>query len=314
MAKLAGEAMSQSTRRTAPTMQFGAIGSAVVAGKLLGLAPRALTNAISYAATAAIGVITDVDPLPHGYALMARNGMLAAFLAEAGADGSPRVLEAERGLYATFFGMVPAGIEDAVATLGREFEILFTSTKRYPGTGLHLNTVELARELLVAHGLGGADVVRLEARLPKRRETVAPQPTYSYGPFANAAEAASSLPFQLAMLLVDGGRTDHARYTRTQAPEIAEALSRVRLVFDPDYAGPLTSASLRITSRDGRTYERQRAVLRLPDPDIRSSLAVGEAVLPRAHLDRAAALVDGLESVPDVSELLSELRPEARTP
>jgi len=38
---------------------------------------------------------------------MARNGMLAAFLAEGGAGGSPRMLEDDHGLYATFFGAVP---------------------------------------------------------------------------------------------------------------------------------------------------------------------------------------------------------------
>jgi 2-methylcitrate dehydratase PrpD len=312
MAKLAGEAMARAERRTAPTSQFGPIGAAVVTGKLLGLGHRALTNAICYGATAATGVLTDHDPLPHGYALMARNGMMAAFLADSGAGGSPRVLEDEHGLYATFFGGVPSGIDDAIAQLGIEFEILYTSTKRYPGTGLHLNTVELARELMTAQGLGGRDVVRLEATMPARREIVAPRETYSYGPFTSAAEAASSLPFQLAMLLLDDGRTDHSRYTRYDARETAEALARVHLVFDPDHAGPLTSATLRIMTRAGQMYEKHRAVLRLPDPDVRSALAAGELVLPGTSLDRAAELIERLEAVADVSELTGHLRPSQR--
>jgi 2-methylcitrate dehydratase PrpD len=308
MAKLAGEAMSRSDRRTAPTSQFGPIGSAVVTGKLLGLGRRALTNAIGYGATAATGVLTDDDPLPHCYALMARNGMMAAFLAESGAGGSPRVLEDVHGLYVTFFGGVPAGIDDAIARLGVEFEILYTSAKRYPGTGLHLNTVELAREVMTEHGVDGSTLTRLEATLPARRKVVAPRETYSYGPFTGAAGAASSLPFQLAMLLLDGGRTDHSRYERYDSPEIAAALQRVHLTFDPAHVGPLTSATVRVTTSAGQEYDKTRAVLRLPDPDVRSALAAGEPVLPRARLDRATELIDRLESVADVSDLMACFR------
>jgi 2-methylcitrate dehydratase PrpD len=308
MAKLAGLAMARAERRTAPTWQFGPIGSAVVTGKLLGLTPRALTNAICYAATAATGVLTDDDPLPHTYALMARNGMMAALLAESGAGGSTRVLEDTHGLYVTFFGGVPAGIDDAIARLGVEYEILYTSTKRYPGTGLHLNTVELAREVMTEHGVDGSTLTRLEATLPARREVVAPSETYSYGPFTSPAGAASSLPFQLAMLLLDGGRTDHSRYQRYDAPEIAEALQRVHLVFDPAHVGPLTSATVRVTTSTRREYEKTRAVLRLPDPDVRSALEPGEPVVRRTNLDRAAEIIDHLEMVADVSELLTLFR------
>jgi 2-methylcitrate dehydratase PrpD len=311
MAKLTGEAMSGAERRTAPTFLFGPIGAAVVVGKLLALSPRALTNAIGYGATVAMGVLVDDHPHPHAYSLMVRSGLTAAFLAEGGVEGSPHVLEGAHGVYDVFFGGAPPGIDDAIARLGVEFDILCTSTKRYPGTGLHVNTVELARELLVAHGLDTSVVARLEATLPTARALVAPRVTYSYGPFTSAAEAASSLPFQLAMLVLDRGRTEHRRYEQYDSPEIAEVLGRVHLSFDPAHEGPLTSASIRVTTSTGQTYEKNNSVLRFPDPDIPTALAAGQGVLPGANLDHAAELIEGLESVADVSELTAQLRPSA---
>jgi 2-methylcitrate dehydratase PrpD len=311
MATLTSEAMSRAERRTAPTFLFGPIGSAVVAGKLLALSPRALTNAIGYGATVAMGVLVDDHPHPHAYSLMVRSGLTAAYLAEGGVEGSPHVLEGAHGVYEVFFGGAPPGIDDAIARLGMDFEILSSSTKRYPGTGLHVNTVELARDLITAHGLDASVVARLEATLPTRRGIVAPRATYSYGPFTTAAEAASSLPFQLAILLLDRGRTDHSRYEQYDSPEIAEVLGRVQLSFDPAHEGPLTSASIRVTTSTGQTYEKNNPVLRFPDPDVPTALAAGQGVLPRANLGHAAELIQRLESVADVSELTAELRPSA---
>src|SRR5205823_1024646 len=124
---------------------FGPFGGAVASGLLLGLDPGRLAHAIRYAAQSAMG-LAEGDVWMHYYSIVARNGMFAALLAQAGGRVSATVLEGRFGFFDTFFGGVPPAVE-ALRLEGAPDEILGTTTKRYPGTGLNIVGIELTREL-----------------------------------------------------------------------------------------------------------------------------------------------------------------------
>lgn len=113
---------------------YGPFGSAVAAGRLLGLNEAQMTHAIGFAATFAAGTFeggdgTDVMVLQVSQA--PRSGLLAANLAQRNARASDTSLDGPIGFYYAFTGS-SEGLEDLADHLGTRWEILEVTLKRYP--------------------------------------------------------------------------------------------------------------------------------------------------------------------------------------
>jgi 2-methylcitrate dehydratase PrpD len=87
-----------------PTATMGVFGAAAAVGHMIGLDAERLSVALAIAASFASGVKanfgTMVKPLHVGHC--ARNGLLAALLADAGYDANPAVLEHKQGFFNAF--------------------------------------------------------------------------------------------------------------------------------------------------------------------------------------------------------------------
>src|SRR5579871_4857169 len=89
-----------------PTGAVAVLGAAMTAGKLRGLTAPKLADALGIAASSAAGLFAfvngggDIKRLHAGHA--AREGLLAALLAEQGVQGPPRVIEARDGFLQAF--------------------------------------------------------------------------------------------------------------------------------------------------------------------------------------------------------------------
>jgi 2-methylcitrate dehydratase PrpD len=287
-----------------PTIPFGPFGGAVVAGKLLRLDPVRLTNAIGYAAHSAMGLAED--PWTHYYSLVARNGMMSALLAEADGETSPTILEAEYGYFRTFFGGVPGSIHEALDSLGTEHHIFGATSKRYPGTGANIPPIEITRELVHSRGLTADKVERVDVTLPATQRNFAA--STSKGPFTSSTKAASSMPYQLSMVIVDG-ETNHARYEHFASPEMADVVRRIHVTFDPGFE---SRARVEVTCYDGSRHTLEAARQPFPDLDWLDALNAGAGHgVPGERIERAAHLLAHLESVAEVSELMECLTPAA---
>jgi 2-methylcitrate dehydratase PrpD len=283
-----------------PTIPYGPFGGAVACGLLLGLDAERLTSAIGYAAHSAMGLSADAV-WQHYYGLVARNGLTAALLAQAGGRTEAEVLEAKFGFYDTFFGVTPDGVMDATGPAGAE--ILGTTTKRYPGTGLNIVSVELAREMVVRDGLTAGDVARIEITYPTERRNF--DGDGLFGPYADW-RACSAAPFQMAMVIVDRGVTDWARYHQ---PDSAEILAIVRKMTVRYADGlPERYARIEVTTVDGRRLIREGTSYEFPPVDVREQiLAAGERLLPRTKLHEAAEMAAALPDLRDVGLLMRSL-------
>ncbi|MGH2492403.1 MAG: MmgE/PrpD family protein, partial [Candidatus Limnocylindria bacterium] len=206
-----------------PIMPFGPFGSASVAARLMGLDCEQTAHALGIAANSAMG-LAEGDLFPHYYGLVGRNGIMAALLAQAGTVAPATSLEGRFGFYRTFFGHVPDGLDAALATLGRDFEILNATTKRYPGTALNIVPIELMRSLMDQHGFDADDVTRVDVFVPRKRENF--EGGHGAAPFTSRQSAVSSVLFALSLLLVDG-RIDKARYDQFDDPRIDAVARRV---------------------------------------------------------------------------------------
>jgi len=282
-----------------PTIPFGPFGGAVACGLLLRLDPEQLSHAIGYAAQSAMGLAVGAV-WTHYYSLVARNGMLSALLAQAGGRVSEDVLEGRYGFFETFFGSVPPGMESWEPDGALGAEILGTTTKRYPGTGINIVPIELMRELVRTERLAPDQVARIDITLPKERENFAMG--HSLGPYERW-RACSSLPFQLAMLIVDGGDTDFARYDQPDNAELLGLVSRMRVGFVDGRVERY--AKLELTTTDGRRHVREGEDFAFPRLDARAELvAAGRDLVPESKLLRAAELLERLPSLGEVGELM----------
>jgi 2-methylcitrate dehydratase PrpD len=130
---------------------FGTHAAAMASGKLRGLPPAQLEDALGLAGTQSSGLMAAQyeamsKRMHHG--LAARNGFYAAGLAAAGYTGIKRVFEREYGGFLSVFG--EGHDPDAsllTAQLGQRWETSTVAVKCYAAMGGLLGAIDAAREL-----------------------------------------------------------------------------------------------------------------------------------------------------------------------
>jgi len=146
------------------TATCGIFGAAAAAARLLGLDARRTANALGIAAAQSAGLVehlpTGAKNIQMGNA--ARNGLLAAFVAEQGLTAAPAAIEGQRGWAASRSDRLDeAGL---LRDLGATWELERNAFKAYP-TGIVLAPViDAALELADAHDLRADDIAGAEVR------------------------------------------------------------------------------------------------------------------------------------------------------
>ena len=242
------------TRGWHATATFGSLAAAVVAGRLLRLSEDELVMAIGIAASAAGGLRanfgTMVKPLHAGYA--ARNGVVAALLAQAGFDASEAALDHRYG-YCNVFNDGLTRDLDALRSWGQPVEILTDygiALKPYPACGATHPGIEAA--IALHHKIAGRPIERVRAGVCKM----------AFAPLihieANTPlEGKFSLHYCVAAALIDG-RVDLATFTpeRVADARIRALVPRISMELEPRFADdsefPTTIA---VTLTDGTRLE-----------------------------------------------------------
>ncbi len=299
-----------------PTSTLGTLGAAAAASRLFGLDAVRTAHALAIAASSASGLKenfgTMVKPLHAG--LAARNGVLAARLAERGMTASALAIDGPQG----FLRAMDSEGDDLaaeVADVGTRWEILDTgiTVKLYPSCAGTHPTIDAILDLRRREGLSADMVERIDVGVDAITPTV-----LLYDRPATGLEAKFSMPFCAAAAMVDGRvGIDTFDAARLDDPRIAAFMRRVRMTVDPALdpdAPPLTEASVRVVLRDGRELTRSAHGARgYPDRPA-SDAELGEKFLAcamRAISERAAtealAMLRQIESVRDVRGLTSLL-------
>jgi 2-methylcitrate dehydratase PrpD len=305
LAKFGKWTWSAETPRRA-TMPFGAFGAVTVAARLLGLTEEQTSVALGYAAHTAMGVAEgDAGPITHFYSMVCRNGIMGAYLARDGAWASPTTLEGRFGFIETFLGDTRVDIEELIASLGRNYAIMTSHEKRYPGTALNHVPIELMRTLVHQQRLRAADVAEIRIELPSERRNFAA--SHSTGPFPQRINAVASLPFQLGMLLLDGDLV-YSRYGELTNPTLLGIARKCRCEFLEGRS--IRYARLRVRTVDGREFvtEGERFSYE-PEPAHVMLERDATGVLPPQQIENFLALLARLEHLEDVGELLHSLVP-----
>jgi 2-methylcitrate dehydratase PrpD len=274
----------------------GALASAAVAVRLLGLHGDTAAHCLSIAATQASGhreqFGTMTKPFHAGHAAAA--GVWAGLLAEGGFTGAPDPLEGRRGMFAV---MSPASRPERLTEgLGERWQIFDNGVKPYAcGVVIH-PAIDAVRDLSVREGLAPERIQSIELRVhPLVREL-----TGKTNP-RTGLEGKFSVTFACAIALIDGvageGQFSDENVRRD---DVRAIMDRIEVVPDPEV--PHTKAGAAAVTADGNTVRtwvdaaRGTPGNRLSDEELREKFhSLADPVLGR---DRAGRLADEVMSLP----------------
>ncbi len=302
------------------TLTLGVPAAAAACARLLGLDAGRASCAIGIAASLASGgkiqFGTMTKPLHAG--LAAKNGVLAAALAESGVTAAPDAYEGPRGFTALFADLpgdcLEEGAADPSAPAAIERHGLWQ--KFYPCCASAHRPLDALLALRSRHGLGPADVAEIDAQLPE----VAAQ-NLTYDDPRDAMQARFSLHYLLASALADGRLALDAFTDAALArPQVRALLGRIRMRADPaqpgaanvDAAPHRATVALRLaaggewreTVRDPRGHPGRP----LSRDELREKFAACAArSLAPAAGDAAFEALAGLASAPDLETVTRRL-------
>lgn len=303
------------------TSVCGVFAAALVASRLLGLDPARAVHALGIAGSLASGSLeflhtgASTKQLHPGFA--AANGLLAAQLAAAGAQGPDSILEGRFGLYRSYAG---ADVEPAtvLTDLGKRWELEAITIKPYPACQLSHAGLDALTTLLDRIPSPSA-VTAVTFRVPDDSVPIVCEPAASKHAPRSVYEAKFSLQWCAAALLLDGQvgveTFDVQRLGREDARELARRVAYEPFAFDGPAAG--APGHVTVVLDDGHVLTGEVPVSRGgPDAPLSDEQLLGKF---RGNCGtgvgdpaRLAALVLGLHELDDVSELAgATVRPDA---
>lgn len=240
---------------------YGAISTALLAGKLLGLTAAQLRHALALAAIPNVALRqTRAGELSMwkgcAFANAARNGLFAAMLAAEGVSGPWEVFEGEFGFWKQVAG--PFATPPFSGVTGDDWMIMQTYIKFWPveyhaqsavDAALHVRPqvdVEQIARIDIASFDAAVDIIGKdpEKYRPRSRET-----------------ADHSMPYCVAVALLAGDvRAEHFGPGWLHDPRVAHLLERTTMQRDPQLNAGYPEGipnRLRITQADGTVVERE---------------------------------------------------------
>ncbi len=183
--------------------------SALVSAALTGLSAGQTIAAQGIAGSQASGVFeylaegATVKSLHPGWA--AHGGIVAAELARGGMTGPSSIFDGRFGFYRIFAGDedAPARLRTSFGDLGRHWHLSEVALKAYPCCHYIHPFLECLAGLM-ADGLGAADIAAIRCRVPPEEAPIICDPWDRKQAPATGYDAKFSLPYCLAVLLVDG--------------------------------------------------------------------------------------------------------------
>ncbi|MGZ8153699.1 MAG: MmgE/PrpD family protein [Burkholderiales bacterium] len=283
----------------------GVFGAAAAAGRLLGLNERQMVWALGIAATQASGVRemfgTMCKPFHPGNA--ARNGLLAALLAQRDFTSSAQALEAKRG-----FGNVLSTKftpQEITGRLGETWEISLNTYKPFAcGIVIH-PIIDACIRLRGAHGLKAEDIESIDAKVHPLVLELTGKKTPQAG-----LEGKFSVYHSAAVAIIHGAAGE-AEYSDAcvRDPRVTALRDRVNAVVDKGLHEDQARVAIRL--KGGKTVdvfvEHAIGSLERPmsDADLESKfLGLAGGVLPDSQVKRLLGLcwdIGKLEHAADVA-------------
>lgn len=290
---------------------LGAFGAAAACSKLLGLDASQVEMALGITASMAGGVVCNFGTMskPLHVGLGARNGVLAAKLAQSGYTANTRGIEAANGFSEMFYRMAPS--EGPLGELGVSYAILTDGIriKPYPCGGLTHQPIDAVLDLRAKHGLTAEMVESIDVDVT--------QHTYNRIAFQipqTGIQGKFCMGYLLARAIIDGTVSlDMFTDAAVRAPNVLKLAEKIHMRLDKGLqASNEGGRPCRVTVRlkNGQTYSRKvehaKGSPEVPmTADERKGKFTGCArrALDESSTRRALETIEGLETLEDIGPL-----------
>lgn len=304
------------------TATVGSLGAAAAACRLLELAPERVQMALGIAASLAGGSRQNFGTMTQAFhsGVAARNGVVAALLAERGFTADAAILESRMG-FCALFGVGSGRLDAAISGLGKEFALLgpILYMKLYPCGFPLLRPIDCALELAVAHDLKPDDIEEVRCGV----HYLIPETVFHVDP-QTGLQGRTSIPYCVARAILDR-RMGLAQFTdeKVRDPAARKLMAKVRAVVPPELSrealrGRVNAlaapATMEIRLRDGRVLSTRAEYFRgagerplSRDELVNKYRDCAAAVLDPEHVEAARQAIEHLEDLKDAAELATLL-------
>ena len=298
---------------------FGTHSAAMTSGKLRGLSPALLEDALGLAGTQSCGLMAAQyeamsKRMHHG--LAARNGFYAAGLAAAGYTGIKRVFEREYGGFLSVFG--EGHNPDAsllTGQLGHRWETTIIKVKSYAAMGGLHGAIDAAREL--RNSVAPEDISKVDITIG---ETIYRHGWWQPERPLTPVGAQMNIGYATAAALLDGNvMPEQFTPGRLDSDDIWSLIAATTVHLDESLAHADITEKFRtdvaVTTRDGAVH---RSIVPVPhgaptDPVTNDELvakfhALADRVTSRgraAAIERAVVDLERLDDAAELTDLLA---------
>jgi 2-methylcitrate dehydratase PrpD len=295
-----------------PPSSIGSFGAGVACAKLQGLSQSEIEMTLGTAASMASGLVCNFGTMskPLHVGLGARNGVLAAKLAQSGFSANKQAIEAGLGFYEVFY---PGAKPDSrpLEELGTEYELINSGIriKPYPCGGLTHPAIDGVLQFKAEHGITAEMVESIDVDVARH--------TFERIVFRvpeNGLQGKFSMPYLLARAIIDGRLfLDAFTDSAVKDQNVLRLAERVQMHLDSNLQPTaLGSRPCKVTVRlrDGRTLSRQidyakgsREAPMTAEEHRQKFIGCAREAVDDRSIQRILEVVDGLESLPDIRPL-----------
>jgi 2-methylcitrate dehydratase PrpD len=290
------------------TATCGVFGAAAASAKLLDLGGGQAANSIGIAASLSAGLVENLTTGAKnvGVGNAARNGIVAALMAEQGYTAAPRALEGALG-WALATGE-RARIADLVVGLGENWELAANTYKPYPcGIVVH-PVIDACFELRRKRGIRAADIKAVTVAGPPLLVARADRAV------GTERDAKVSVHHSVAtVFLFDAAGLREYSSDVVADPEVAAIRSKVRVVVDPAIAPGGARVTVHTVGGDlvseEVAYARGSQELPMSDAEIETKVRnLADWGAKNCDVDHLIEAIWNLDEAADVSTLMDRLR------
>ncbi len=294
---------------------YGALSTALVASKLMGLSEAPMVHALGLAGVPNVALRqTRVGELSmwkgSAFANAARNGIFAAMLARQGMTGPSPLFEGEKG----FFKQVTGPFElPQLGQKGRPFKIMETYIKAYPAEYHAQSAIEAA--LLLRPNFSPKDIHAITVKTFDVAVEIIGGDPEKWRP-RNRETADHSLPYLVAAAFMDG-EVGLAQFTdaRIADPKLRSLIQKVSVTADPELSQAYPEAmpnQVEVKTVHGKshtlkiTYPKGHPKRPLSDRELEEKfISLTAPMLPQKQIRRLLDRLWKLDSLKKMDELLS---------
>jgi 2-methylcitrate dehydratase PrpD len=296
-----------------PTPVIGTIGAVAASANLLGLNAEQVRMALGIAGSYSSGFVknfgTMTKPLHAGNA--AKNGVIAALLAQNGFTGTEKVLEGDTGFCSMFSGKKSSGPGQYDRDLGEAWHIITPgiALKAYPCCRSTHSSIDASLYLRNVMHIDPNRVVKITCITHPQHTKLA-----RFHKPGSAYEGKFSIPYCIAVALLRGKVVlEDFTEGKVTAPEAQELLARVEFLYPEKYMNvPMTLTQevvVKLDNGEEYSYEVPGPKGDPENPMSHEELAAKFIDCTRSYfsegeIDKMLKMIGSLESLDDMSQLM----------